>query len=891
MDVSCGRCKTEYDFDDALISERGTTVRCTNCGLEFKIFPEPGRNIPELWAVVSAVETGAPPRHYQSLNDLQRAISRGEVQPDDLMSRGDEQARPLESIVELQPLLRQSKTMTPPPVAPVVAHEPFSVPSSSRLPEVAPATQAVPDEAAPVSSTTLDARPLEAAVAVVSPLAPTSSNGAPPLVPPVAKSLETSVEAAIDALGESAASSVGRFGRVASGTALGLPSLADIASKRRPEAAQSTSSRPLGVGKEEASKIPSSPPPSSKIPSSPPPSGKIPSSPSPSGKIPSSPPPGKVPSSPPPDVAALPIEQVAQPARDATVGPAPSLEADGARAPAGDADFEEVREDAIVRSLPPESFALQSASSAPPATPLPPRPRIQSALSFRPAEPEGEEAPSSSQKGPRLAPSPLSSRAQLPSLSSTLSGRHNPSPVPAPPSPRTAPVDSRAPTRAMVMPELSPSESARSALSAHGHGSSLPPPLPANAHFASPHLPDVDAPPSTDSPISSARTTSSKNPLLLTSDELRAVTPLPTPLGSLGDGSRISTLSTAPRQRGARSGIVVGVVLMSAAAFVGLSSRERISGWIAQSKAVTTGQEEPAALAPDLEKQLGAAEVEWWRLRLWPESDPRREEIQGVLDKRLQKLSSSLRGETGAANGWARVDTLRMSGRSEEARRGLVASMGARRPYSLALLDLADSSAEPPWPAIAHQLEEAKVGESGDYLARSALVYSLAMSGSVDQAEAELEQLGRLPDGTRAPLYLDLVKFLERRAALETREGGAAADVEVPPIEVEAPSAVPAEPISAAPPSPDAPAGAAAPTPEALTPTVKLPRAPKPAAVTDEVRELVASADALWASGDLSGAAGIYRQVAAKVGPSHFVGQRASARVAYAEREKNRTQE
>ena len=37
MDVQCERCKTEYEFDDALVSGRGTTVRCTNCGHQFKV--------------------------------------------------------------------------------------------------------------------------------------------------------------------------------------------------------------------------------------------------------------------------------------------------------------------------------------------------------------------------------------------------------------------------------------------------------------------------------------------------------------------------------------------------------------------------------------------------------------------------------------------------------------------------------------------------------------------------------------------------------------------------------------------------------------------------------------------------------------------------------------
>ncbi|NOU26329.1 MAG: hypothetical protein HOO96_00355, partial [Polyangiaceae bacterium] len=37
MDVQCDRCKTEYDFDDALVSTRGTTVKCTQCGHQFKV--------------------------------------------------------------------------------------------------------------------------------------------------------------------------------------------------------------------------------------------------------------------------------------------------------------------------------------------------------------------------------------------------------------------------------------------------------------------------------------------------------------------------------------------------------------------------------------------------------------------------------------------------------------------------------------------------------------------------------------------------------------------------------------------------------------------------------------------------------------------------------------
>ena len=50
MDVRCNRCGTEYEFDDALISERGTTVKCTNCGLQFKVYPSHHSGGPERWA-------------------------------------------------------------------------------------------------------------------------------------------------------------------------------------------------------------------------------------------------------------------------------------------------------------------------------------------------------------------------------------------------------------------------------------------------------------------------------------------------------------------------------------------------------------------------------------------------------------------------------------------------------------------------------------------------------------------------------------------------------------------------------------------------------------------------------------------------------------------------
>lgn len=114
MDVVCGRCGAEYDFDDTLISAQGTTVRCTDCGYQFRIFPSGDRgSAPENWTLTPARGKGAP-LVFDSLHDLQRAISRGEVGPDDLLARGGERARPLRAIAELAPLLNQPRSVPPP---------------------------------------------------------------------------------------------------------------------------------------------------------------------------------------------------------------------------------------------------------------------------------------------------------------------------------------------------------------------------------------------------------------------------------------------------------------------------------------------------------------------------------------------------------------------------------------------------------------------------------------------------------------------------------------------------------------------------------------------------------------------------------------------------------
>ncbi|HEX7453693.1 MAG TPA: tetratricopeptide repeat protein [Polyangiaceae bacterium] len=112
MDVRCSRCGTEYEFDDALISERGTTVKCTNCGFQFKIFPGAGKGLaPERWVVRTA---SGRELVYTSLRELQRGIADKKVGANDLLSRGKQTPRPLASIAELEPFFQTSPPVRKP---------------------------------------------------------------------------------------------------------------------------------------------------------------------------------------------------------------------------------------------------------------------------------------------------------------------------------------------------------------------------------------------------------------------------------------------------------------------------------------------------------------------------------------------------------------------------------------------------------------------------------------------------------------------------------------------------------------------------------------------------------------------------------------------------------
>src|SRR6476619_5688059 len=104
MDVRCERCSTEYEFDDALVSGRGTTVKCTNCGHKFKIRRSDGDFSEDFWNVTTA---DGRTLVFTSLRELQRAIQGYLVERNDRLSRGGLPPKAIGQIPELAPFFDQ----------------------------------------------------------------------------------------------------------------------------------------------------------------------------------------------------------------------------------------------------------------------------------------------------------------------------------------------------------------------------------------------------------------------------------------------------------------------------------------------------------------------------------------------------------------------------------------------------------------------------------------------------------------------------------------------------------------------------------------------------------------------------------------------------------------
>jgi predicted Zn finger-like uncharacterized protein len=144
MDVQCDRCRTEYTLNDAVVSARGTPVRCTTCGHEFKVYRAPDLRSRaaavegEVWVVTTS---NGQEFRFATFRELQNAILSKRVLREDLLSRNGAPGQNLASIAELEPLFDRASSsrleaMSPSERARAAASPP--TPGHSFAPEEAP---------------------------------------------------------------------------------------------------------------------------------------------------------------------------------------------------------------------------------------------------------------------------------------------------------------------------------------------------------------------------------------------------------------------------------------------------------------------------------------------------------------------------------------------------------------------------------------------------------------------------------------------------------------------------------------------------------------------------------------------------------------------------------
>lgn len=100
MDVICDRCKAEYEFDEALLGDKGTTVKCSACGHVFRVLP-PNRDAGRSQLKLRFSKDGTV-KSLGSLRELQQRIRAGEVSLDDELGRDGFPFRLLRDVPELK---------------------------------------------------------------------------------------------------------------------------------------------------------------------------------------------------------------------------------------------------------------------------------------------------------------------------------------------------------------------------------------------------------------------------------------------------------------------------------------------------------------------------------------------------------------------------------------------------------------------------------------------------------------------------------------------------------------------------------------------------------------------------------------------------------------------
>ncbi len=938
MDVRCDRCGTEYEFDDALISERGTTVQCTECGSKFKVYPHQGAGVPEHWVVRGGGSAGWE-THFSSLRDLQAAIVRGAVGPTDTISRGAEPPRPLSSIAELEQLFAERKKL------------------GGTLAGVAP--QAAP----PV--TTRGVAPEHAARASA-PLTGSRAPEPPTEAMPAKRRVSTKMglPTPVDA--------PPGFRSVSSPPPELTPDLPHV--EAHPPAAPLTGShapvRPL----ERTLMSPSGASHAPRVPVEAP----APARPSDLART------QRSAESAPPGFAQAPV-----PAPAVAPAPAPANAGFGATmpsfgAPTADTGFASpvphvttgapAQTQNFAQTLPSHSSGFGSGQHVISKSPVPtqsgseavspPRQRIVSALSFGEAQPTH----------PPAASAPTDA---APTFAKTMLGMsHAPAP-PAAPAPAAPPLTPLPPAAVPSPAQAAQLHHTQPMASMQQPAPQATPVVAQTPYQAPPYQAPQPTAPMQATPMQVAQQPVAQQPAFQQPIQAQApvqaqarVTPPAFPQPSVDED--LDQIAGVPRRRGLAKFLVAVVVLGAgglAAATVGRPTIERFlqskpaptsaptfdvgplltkarelvqAGDLdgarknletAAAKAKATGAASPSVARELAQIDVLEAEVDGLRLLLVAKEDTARvDEAKKALDERLARARISVAEAARSAASEpdvvrAQMSLARLSGdrTSALARKAALpasssdASSQAADAYALAALDLSDT---PPKYAEAIQRLGPAAPEGHLGLARSALIYALVGSGDRVRAAEELKLLDeQVPDVS--PLYVDVVAFAKREGVSADAAGAASAAPSAAPLASGSAAPVPGAPPAAG--APGAPAGdfrtrlqrgsealsrgdtnqadtfyrsvvqEMPGNTEAVAGLAEVARrrgqAAEAARLYEQVLQsnpsylpaLIGRADMLWASGERSQALKLYRRVIDQAGTSTSYGKHAQERINAAE--------
>ncbi len=213
MDVTCERCGTEYEFDQTLLSGRGTSVKCTNCGHVFKVYPTAEADADRTTSVWRLKLEDDSIDMIDSLRELQRRIASGELMPENQIARGDENWKPLGSIPELETFFEAAGVALP-----------SAVISSSFPPGPESPRSEPPSETSKESSLPPGRRPRQPTLLGVMPVEKMIPVGAPVSGAATAAAAET-------AAGTGAGTAAGTAAEAAAGTAAGTGSATESAAE------------------------------------------------------------------------------------------------------------------------------------------------------------------------------------------------------------------------------------------------------------------------------------------------------------------------------------------------------------------------------------------------------------------------------------------------------------------------------------------------------------------------------------------------------------------------------------------------------------------------------------------------------------------------------------